>query len=129
MTREALAGLRVLLVEDESLVAMLIETILEDAGCAVVGPAGRVAEGLALLAEREVDAALLDVNVGGEEVFAVAEALAGRGIPFAFSSGYGAAGLPPEWSDRPVVAKPFDEAGVLGALAAAVLSPRTAPRG
>ena len=117
----SLEGVRVLLVEDESLVAMLLETILEDAGCVVVGPAGRLSDAMTLVEAGGFDAALLDVNVGGEPVFPVAEALAARGAPFAFSSGYGAGGLPPGWAGRPVVAKPFDEAGVLGALREALL--------
>ena len=105
-----LANLQVLVVEDESLVAMLIEAMLEDAGCDVVGPASRVGEALELLADHAaIDLALLDVNVAGEAVFPVAEALAARNIPFVFSTGYGEGGLPDAWRGRPVVQKPFTE--------------------
>lgn len=118
---EALNGRRVLVVEDESLVAMLLETILEDLGCQVVGPAATVDEAVELIrADAGLDAALLDVNVGGRPVFPAAAALAERGVPFLFASGYGAAGLPAEWSDRPTIQKPFTEDAIGQALAAAM---------
>ncbi|MBN8528788.1 MAG: response regulator, partial [Caulobacterales bacterium] len=101
---DGLAGKRILVVEDESLVAMLIETILEDLGCTPVGPVASVEDGLALAKGKTViDAALLDVNVGGRQVFPVAEALAERGVPFIFSTGYGEAGLPDAWRGRPTL--------------------------
>ncbi len=114
-------GRKVLLVEDESLVAMLLETILEDMGCTPVGPASNIEEGKRL-AETETDlsCALLDVNVSGQTVFAVAEALQKRGIPFVFSTGYGESGLPDEWRGRPTIQKPFTEATVRDALMAAM---------
>jgi CheY-like chemotaxis protein len=119
----SLTGRRVLVVEDEALVAMLIEQILEDLGCVVVGPAISVAEGLALAGGSEpIDAALLDVNLGGERVFPVAEALERLGVPLAFSTGYGEGGLPPEWRGRPTLQKPYsfdDVVVVLGELAVA----------
>ena len=91
----ALQGRRILVIEDESLVAMLLETILDDMGCAVVGPESNIDDGLiAATTEASLDAALLDVNVAGREVFPVAEALKARGVPFVFSTGYGEAGLP-----------------------------------
>ena len=115
-----LADLRVLVVEDESLVAMLIEAMLEDAGCVIVGPASRVAEAMELMDGGErIDLALLDVNVAGQQVFPVAEALAARNIPLVFSTGYGEGGLPEEWRGRPVVQKPFTEDGLRKALEAA----------
>ena len=105
---EAFAGRRVLVVEDESLVAMLLETILEDMGCTPVGPASTVEEGLQLVAdEAPIDAALLDVNVAGRQVFPVAEALKERGVPFVFSTGYGERGMPEPYRDRPTLQKPF----------------------
>ena len=98
----ALQGRRVLVIEDESLVAMLLETILEDMGCAVVGPESNIDDGLtAATTEGGLDAALLDVNVAGREVFPVAEALKARGVPFVFSTGYGEAGLPEHWRGHP----------------------------
>ena len=121
---EAMAGKRILVVEDEALVAMLIEDILSDAGATVVGPAARVARALDLLREGDVDAALLDVNLAGEMTTAVAEELRRRGIPFAFATGYGVAGVPEGFAGQPLLQKPFQEhdlnrvmAEVLGGLA------------
>ncbi len=114
---EALAGRRILVVEDESLVAMLLETILEDMGCTAVGPAATVDDGLALATDGErLDAALLDVNVAGRQVFPVAEILQRNGVPFVFSTGYGEGGLPDQWRGHPTIQKPFTEAAVHDAL-------------
>ena len=113
----ALEGRKVLVVEDESLVAMLLETILEDMGCIPVGPVSTVDEGVAKAEnEPDLDLALLDVNVAGRQVFPVAEALARRGVPMVFSTGYGEAGLPPEWRGVPAIQKPFNEHAVRDAL-------------
>lgn len=118
---QAFAGRRVLIVEDESLVAMLLETILEDMGCVPVGPAATVDEGLQLVADpAPIDAALLDVNVAGRQVFPIAEALKARGVPFVFSTGYGEGGLPDEWRGQPTLQKPFTEAAVRDALMTAM---------
>jgi CheY-like chemotaxis protein len=117
---QAFAGRRVLVVEDESLVAMLLETILEDMGCIAVGPASTVDEGLRMAADEPIDAALLDVNVAGRQVFPVAEVLKERGVPFVFSTGYGEGGLPDEWRGQPTLQKPFTEAAVRDALIAAM---------
>jgi CheY-like chemotaxis protein len=112
-----LEGRRVLVVEDESLVAMLLETMLEDMGCTPVGPLATVDEALeAIAADSLLDAALLDVNVAGRPVFPVAAALDARHTPFVFSTGYGEGGLPDEWRGRPTIQKPFTEATVREAL-------------
>ena len=116
---QAFAGRRVLIVEDESLVAMLLETILEDMGCVPVGPAATVDEGLRMASE-PVDAALLDVNVAGRQVFPIAQALKDRGVPFVFSTGYGEGGLPDEWRGHSTLQKPFTEAAVRDALMTAL---------
>ncbi len=114
---QTLPGRRVLVVEDESLVAMLLETILEDMGVTPVGPAGTVEDGLAMAADpAPLDAALLDVNVAGRQVFPIAEALKARGVPFVFSTGYGEGGLPDEWRGHPTVQKPFTESAIREAL-------------
>lgn len=113
---EALSGRRILVVEDESLVAMLLETILEDMGVTPVGPASNVDEGLKMATEEALDAALLDVNVAGRHVFPIAEVLKARGVPFVFSTGYGEGGLPDEWRGHPTVQKPFTEAAIRQAL-------------
>ncbi|CAH2602509.1 Response regulator [Rhodovastum atsumiense] len=104
-----LDGARLLVVEDEAMVAMLVEDMLTDLGGVVVEVAGTVARGLAAAASETsaLDAAVLDVNVGGEKVFPVAEALAARGVPFAFATGYGAEGIEARFAAAPVLAKPF----------------------
>jgi CheY-like chemotaxis protein len=103
-----LRGLRVLLLEDEALVSMLLEAMLEQMGCEVVGPAMRVAQAIALaLTDPPPNVAILDVNVHGETAFPVADVLRERDIPFMFASGYGGAALPEAWSGTPVLQKPF----------------------
>jgi CheY-like chemotaxis protein len=115
------SGRRILIVEDESLVAMLLETILEDMGCSAVGPAATVDEGMRMATDdKRLDAALLDVNVAGRQVFPVAQALKDRGVPFVFSTGYGEGGLPDEWRGQPTLQKPFTEAAVRDALMSAM---------
>lgn len=114
---QPLSGRRVLIVEDESLVAMLLETILEDMECIPVGPASNIDDGEILARDTEnLDAALLDVNVAGRQVFPVAEVLKARGVPFVFSTGYGEGGLPEEWRGQPTLQKPFTEAAIRDAL-------------
>jgi len=99
---------RVLVVEDEMLLAMLMEDSLTDLGCDVVGPVARVADGVKLANSERLDGALLDIKVAGTEVFPVARKLAERSIPFIFVSGYGSANLPQEWRNRPTLKKPFE---------------------
>lgn len=99
--------LRVLVVEDEMLLAMLLQDMLEEFSCEIVGPVGRVAKAVPLANAEPLDGAILDINVAGEEVFPVACELARREIPFVFVSGYGRDHLPKEWSDRPILRKPF----------------------
>lgn len=98
---------RILVVEDEALVSMMLEDMLTDLGYEVVGPATRVAKAIELLDQEKVDGAILDVNVAGEQVYPVADALAERGIRFAFVTGYGTAGLAKLYADRPTLNKPF----------------------
>lgn len=118
-----LAGLRVLVVEDEMMVAMLIEDMMSDMGCAVIGPAARLDEALDLARAGAFDCAVLDVNVGGQPIFPVADLLREQGKPFAFATGYGDAGLRDADKGTPVLQKPFREgdlARVLGDLRAKV---------
>ena len=105
-----LSGLRLIVVEDEAIVAMLLEDMLEELGCKVVDWAGTVPAALSLAETAEMDGALLDVNVGGTMVYSVAETLAARGIPFVFVTGYGpshraAARFP----HAAVLKKPFEQ--------------------
>ena len=102
-----LAGKRVLVVEDELLVALLVEDTLAEAGCIVVGPFARVRDALAAVQAETVDVALLDVNVAGERVFPVAYALEERGVPFLFLTGYGEAALPRDRPGWDACSKPF----------------------
>ena len=102
-----LNGLRVLVVEDEAAISLLLEDMLLDFGCEVIGPAARLSAALDAVAREKVDLAILDVNVAGEPIYPVAEALAQRSIPFVFSTGYGSAGIRDTFRDRPVLQKPF----------------------
>lgn len=114
-----LAGRRILVVEDEMLLLMSIETMLEDLGCTAISSAATVAAALALIEEELFDAAMLDVNLDGDTSYRIADELTGRGIPFAFSTGYGDHGDRLDLVDRPVLRKPYlrsDLAKVLGAL-------------
>jgi CheY-like chemotaxis protein len=115
-----LSGLRLLVVEDESHVAMLIEDMLADMGCEVVASAARVSEALRLIEATDIDAAVLDVNVAGEKVFPVAEKLRDRKIPFLFATGYGADGVREDFRTHPVVPKPFPQSQLRKALTKAV---------
>ncbi len=109
---------RVLVVEDETMIAMLLEDMLDSLGYVPAGHAGTRTEATRLATNGEYDLALLDVNIGGGDVFPIAEILAGRGVPFLFCTGYGEVGLPKQWSDRPCLAKPFDIDQLEAALAA-----------
>ena len=96
----------ILVVEDEALVAMMIADTLEDIGWRVIGPAATVAQALELMGAEEPEAAVLDVNLGGETVYPVAEALQERGVPYLFLTGYGAAGVEPGFAAARVLQKP-----------------------
>jgi CheY-like chemotaxis protein len=113
---------RVLIVEDEALVAMLLEDMLIDAGYAVSGTASAIAQALELVADgaKDFDVAILDVNLRGQPIFPVAEALAAAGKPFVFATGYGAGSLPEAWRGRPTLQKPFGAGDVERVLAAAL---------
>ncbi len=108
MTGIDLRGRRVLVVEDEMMIAMLVEDMLSDLGCDVVGPAHGLESALKLASEElNLDAALLDVNLAGQPVFAVADALRAKGVPAIFSTGYGEAGLRDVDAGAQVLQKPF----------------------
>jgi PAS domain S-box-containing protein len=114
--KQTLAGKRMIVIEDEPLVAMDLESCLTTAGCEIVGTAGTVREAKALCAEAQCDAALIDVNLAGRPVDELAAMLTKRNIPFAFVTGYGREALPQGFRDALMVAKPFDD----GALVATV---------
>jgi DNA-binding response OmpR family regulator len=103
----SLAGRRILVVEDEMLISLLIEDILADQDCVIIGPFDRVAAALGAAQNEDLDAALLDVNVAGVKIYPVAEVLAARGIPFMLLSGYGADAIPSGHPDWRACSKPF----------------------
>lgn len=110
------AGRRILVVEDELMVAMGLEMVLADAGYVVIGPVGRVEQALKAATADEFDFALLDVNVRGEEIYPVADILEKRGIPFAFLTGYGRDSLPRDQVKARVLSKPFNASELLAAV-------------
>ena len=119
----ALEGVRVLVVEDEYLVAILIEEILESAGCIVRGPIPRLPDALDAVDHDDFDAAVLDVNLAGERINPVAQALSRRKVPFVFVTGYGEGVLSEEFAERPRLCKPFRMADLLGAVLKIVKPP------
>jgi len=105
-------GRRILIVEDEAMVSMLLEDMIADLGFELVGPASRIENALELAREADFDAAILDVNLNGVYTFPIAEAIKLRGLPFIFATGYGAGGLPPEYADALILQKPFSQDGL-----------------
>jgi len=103
----ALNGRSVLIVEDESMVAMLLQDTLEDIGYTVIGLAPRLNEALKKAASLVFDIAILDVNLNGSSSFPVAEVLKARGLPFIFATGYSGTSLPDFLQRVPIVQKPF----------------------
>lgn len=101
------AGRRVLIVEDEAMIALLIEDVVEELGYEIVGPANKLETALRLAEEEGLDAAILDVNLRDNKVYPVAERLLARGIPFLLASGYGDWALPENLRNQPRLTKPF----------------------
>lgn len=104
--RTLLKGRNILLVEDEMMVAMLLEAVLENEGCNVIS-AGHLEQATLLATERAIDAAILDVNLHERRSYPVADALVARAIPFVFATGYGDVDLMTLYPTRPVLAKPY----------------------
>jgi CheY-like chemotaxis protein len=104
-----LAGQRVFLVEDESLLIMMLEDFLEEFGCEVTGTASRVPAAMEKAKSLLFDVAILDVNVDGENTFPIGELLLQRKIPFIFATGYGNSGIPEHLRGAPVLKKPFQQ--------------------
>ena len=113
-TQTSPAGRRILLVEDEILICLLIETILSDAGYEVA-VANTIEEAMDAIAQGPLAAAVLDLNLKGRKVYPVAEKLAGAGTPFVFATGGGGRDIE-NYPDRPWVGKPFQEAELLAAV-------------
>ncbi len=112
-----MAAKRILVVEDEFLIALDITGALEQGGLVVIGPLASVRDALATIERESVDGALLDANLGGEFVGQVADALFARGVPFAFVSGYGREQLPAQHKGAPLIAKPFTGEDLLAVVA------------
>ena len=117
-----LARRRLLLVEDEYLVAADLAWALKQAGAEIVGPAGSVADALELVRDESdrLDGAVLDINLGDERVFPVADALTERGVPFILATGYDASVIPPAYASTPRHEKPVDWVRLLRGLAVLV---------
>jgi DNA-binding response OmpR family regulator len=109
----ALKGLRLLIVEDEALVAMMIQDVVCDAGAEVVGPAANIDMAMSALRDQSVDGAILDVNLSGERIDPVADFLRAHKIPFLFLTGYGKSGIGERFPSAAVVTKPFNDADLL----------------
>jgi CheY-like chemotaxis protein len=107
---------RILIVEDEHMLARALSRALHEMGADVVGMAATVEQALALLEATEVDGALVDINLRGVRAYAVADALAGRGVPFVFTTGYSSPVIPDRHRQVPVLQKPFDPQEIIGAL-------------
>jgi CheY-like chemotaxis protein len=110
--------LRVLIVEDEAMISLLIENMVRDLGHETAACVYSVGEALSVVDEKRggIDVAMLDVNLGGCLVYPVAEALSERGIPFAFLTGYGLAGVPARYAGAPIMQKPVSEHDIAFAL-------------
>jgi len=117
MAERSLHGMRILVVEDEYLLADDLRDTLVEAGAEVLGPVPSVNDAQALIAaEAKIDAAVLDINLRGEMVFPVADALRARGVPFAFATGYDEWALPERFAGSPRVEKPLKGAKVMSLL-------------
>src|SRR5215204_90334 len=118
---------RVLVIEDEALVAMLIEDMIHDSGDEMVGSACRLSDAMLLAQETQADVALLDINLGGALAYPVADVLRQRGVPIVFTTGYGSAGLIERFQDCPILDKPFDQPSLEHAIHTVLRSKRTSP--
>src|SRR4051812_31602887 len=118
-----LAGRQVFLVEDEAMVAMMIEDMLQELGCVLAGCAGTLRGALAKIgALSEFDIAVLDVNLGGEHVYPVADILQSRGVPFVFSTAYGAVDLAERYPASRVLHKPYGPPALASVLTDALVA-------
>lgn len=124
--REPLAGLRILVVEDKAVVAMLVEEMLQELRCTIVGPFSTVEPAVAAIRRQPIDGALLDINLQGQTVLPAAEELQQRGIPFLLVTGYASQdGDPPALRRAPRLRKPFNLTGLSAAMAAVFTRPAT----
>lgn len=127
LSSASLEGLKILVVEDEAIVSFMIEQVLSDLGCSAIWLAASVAEADETLNRHQPDMAILDVNVGGDLIFPVAERLQNGGIPFVFTTGYGRTGLLQSWLHCKIVHKPYDVEMLLNALSSAWMLKQAGP--
>jgi CheY-like chemotaxis protein len=111
-------GKRVLVVEDEPMIRLLLDDMLTDLGYSMAAEAGRLDEALTIIKEGGFDLAILDVNLNGQPITPVVDVLLERGVPFVFVSGYARRGIPEQHSEIPLLQKPFQADGLARALAA-----------
>lgn len=104
---DPLSGVRVLIVEDEFLVAIQLEDTLSALGCDVLEPAHSMDEAEKAVAESEFDVAVLDINIAGKAIYPIAEVLGARGIPFVFTTGYSREHIEEAWREAPTLRKPY----------------------
>jgi CheY-like chemotaxis protein len=119
MTTDEKTSKRVLVVEDEVMIRMLLEGMLTDLGHTVAAEAGTIDQALALAKQADFDIAILDVNLDGKPITPVVEILVARGVPFVFASGYGQRGVPEAYRASPTLQKPFQAEALGKAIAAA----------
>lgn len=116
MAKSEMAGKRVLLVEDEVMIALMLEDILADLGCEVIGPVSRIAAAKTMIETERVDCALLDINLHGQPVYPLVDLLAERAVPFGFVTGYGSGGVDKQFRRHLVLHKPFNSDELEGML-------------
>jgi CheY-like chemotaxis protein len=109
-------GLKILVVEDEDLVAMLVQDMVEEVGHKVVATAARLERAMTNAAQASIDFAILDLNLHGHETYEVAAVLSERKIPFIFTTGYSDDGIDQNWRNVPTVLKPFQSMDLLAAI-------------
>lgn len=115
-----LAGIRVLIVEDEAIIAMTAEDMLEELGCVTIGTAATLSDAMAAAGRGGFDIALLDINLNGAQSLPVADRLMAAGLPFIFATGYGSAGSGPDFEGVPLVTKPYQTRDLAEAMAKAL---------
>ncbi len=112
-----LAGRRILVVEDEVMISWMLENTLTTFGCVIVGPAARLKQAMEIVSTAAaIDAAVLDVNLDGEKSYPIADALAARGVPFVFSTGYQRDRLLDGYKTCPIIQKPYHSSTLSNAL-------------
>jgi CheY-like chemotaxis protein len=107
MADKIMSGRRILVVEDDMLIRLTLEDMLAELGCESVSTAGTIDQAVDLIDMHKFDAATLDVNLGGTSSYPIADMLAVLGVPFVFSTGYGAHSLKEGYRKRPILKKPF----------------------